>query len=280
MNRRIYIHAPRLPNTIRSLRYIVERLPAGQPVVVCHSPGFGNELRTGMARSDFAYRELGAGPERFEYPTLREMWLDSQKDDFAALYLHAKGSSKTSETDLTNAEAWMRWMFEGVGDVDTCAKHLEAGADIVGSQFHWHFKGNFWWARSDYLRRMPDPNTIGADRWNGEYWNTWGLWQSGWPKPRVKNLFYAKGLGDDDDFTGITDVTRERIFVDRRIDPTQSTETIEDLVARKYYCTFSRVEILRGTPRSLYADWLNYDATVVEVAPTSRAAQRSTSTSR
>lgn len=242
---RVYIHAPRLPNTVRSLSYLLARLRAvgldqTQPIIMCPDPA------------------------QFEYPTLRQLWLDAQDSDFHALYLHVKGASKTREHELKNAEAWMDWMLRGVvDDYRMCLAHLTCGADLVGSQYHWHFKGNFWWGRSAYLRQLPDPHLIGVgDRLNAEYWNCWGLWNTGWVKPNVKNLFYVKGLKTDADYVYVTDVEQSHVFVDRRLDPTR-THTWEEFLASGEKCAFDRIDVLSSAVRT--EDFLNYDGIVKEV---------------
>ena len=141
-----------------------------------------------------------AGPTDFEYPTLNRLWLDSHDEDFYALYLHCKGSSKTDETEFQNGLAWMHYMACGVIDnYQVCLKHLELGADLVGSMWYRHFKGNFFWAKSSYLRKLTGPYYLDAsNRFNAEYWCSQAYWHSKEaPRPKVKNLFYLPIIHDD-----------------------------------------------------------------------------------
>jgi hypothetical protein len=153
---------------------------------------------------------------------------------------------------------------------------LEQGADIVGSQWHWHFKGNFWWGKSAYLRHLPDPMSLldrgfNAGRFNAEYWCAWGLWKTGFPKPAVKNLFYVKGLGDDLTFSSAresvfpTSLDERHIFIDRCLDGTQA-ETVEEFLARRYFCAFDDIYVPTNREH-LYTqlnDFLNYDGQIIE----------------
>ncbi len=179
---RVYVHAPAMPNTLRSLDYLRPRLAAA-----------GLLDRASECVSD---------PTLFEYPTLHKLWRDAQSEDFYALYLHAKGASKTKEREYLNAEAWMDFMLYGVVDNwRTCVVHMDRGAHLVGSQWYRHFKGNFWWGKSTYLRCMPDPMRYLPKRTAAKYRCSRAFWGSEVPKPAVKNLFYVEGLGSDSTYS-------------------------------------------------------------------------------
>lgn len=254
---RIYLHAPQLPSRQRSRDYIVGRLGAA---------GLGPLIK-----------EYNPDPTLYEYSTLAEIWRDAQHEDFYALYLHVKGASKTEEDDLLNAEAWMDFMLYGVVDNwQKCVDHLTRGADLVGSLWHWHFKGNFWWGKSAYLRHLPNPMSLldrrfDAGRFNAEYWCAWGLWKAGFPKPAVKNLFYVKSLGADSNFSlargsAFPPALDERhIFVDRRLDSAQS-ETVEEFLGRRYFCAFDEIQVpsQRECLYTQLTDFLNYDGQIIE----------------
>lgn len=198
------------------------------------------------------------------------MWEDSKNEKFYALYLHLKGSSKTDERQFENALCWMDYMLYGVVDNwIICKQHLDAGADLVGSQWHWHFKGNFWWAKSSYLRSLPDPMLLSHDRYAAEYWCCWGLWHRGFPKPAVKNLFYTDGIIDDSLYLQARSVafppnlSTKTIFIDRQMD-NRHGETIDQFLERKFYCAFDRIRIPSSRVHLLVrlADFLNYDGSI------------------
>ena len=179
---RIYISSNRgLPNLSRSLSALVGRINA-----------------SGMPKDRLQI--IDAGSTDFEYPALNRLWLDSHDEDFYALYLHCKGSSKTNETEFQNGLAWMHYMAVGVIDnYSICLKHLELGADLVGSMWYRHFKGNFFWAKSSYLRTLVGPYQLDvSNRFHAEYWCSQAYWYSKeLLRPKVKNLFYLPITADD-----------------------------------------------------------------------------------
>lgn len=247
---RVYIHAPDLPNSRRSGTHIESRL---------RSSGLSADIIVNKA-----------DPLVYEYTTLYRMWEESKKEDFYALYLHLKGSSKVNSQEFENARCWMDYMLYGVADNwSICRKHLDDGADLVGSQWHWHFKGNFWWAKSSYLRSLPNPMHLSSDRFAAEYWCCWGLWRSGFPKPAIRNLFYVDGMIEDGLYRKARyvayppDLSRKTIFVDQNLDAIHG-ETIDCFLDRKYYCAFDRIYIPNSKIHLLIrlADFLNYDGQI------------------
>jgi len=118
--------------------------------------------------------EADEGYEQVTINALRE-WV--QTNDGACMYAHTKGSS-----DVTKFRAdWRRSMCLRV--IDNWRSNLEAleSYDAVGC--HWltpdafpnairtpFFGGNFWMARCDYLRSLPEPpsrSRFDAERWIG-----------------------------------------------------------------------------------------------------------------
>lgn len=100
----------------------------------------------------------------YEFPTLARLWQEAadRRDAFDCFYFHTKGASNATPA----TEAWRRYMeyfnlerwpdcVAALVDHDTCGVEL----DDVQS----HYGGNFWWATSDYIRKLP----------NGDhYWRT------------------------------------------------------------------------------------------------------------
>ena len=279
MHRYIFVHAPELPRTLESLEVIFDRIRLSampyDKMFVCCTKGFDEVVKAkfpDLSRTTFL--DTGFGPEEYEYPTLKVIYEMALLEDFSCLYLHSKGASKTREDEYHNAKCWMDFMLYGVVDnYKVCLSHLERpdGPDLVGSQWHWHFKGNFWWAKSSHLREMPDPMGIGDERFNAEYWCCLGLWWHGYKKSRIKNLFYLPDLNDDTKFfelhklipvNGI-DLLRKYAFIDKRIDP-QQAYTLADFINENYKCALDEIYILKSDIGLLsYFQWfLNYDATI------------------
>ena len=125
--------------------------------------------------------EADSGFEQVTLAKVREYALDHP--DNAVLYCHSKGSADATEF----RKAWRRSMTRRVvSDWRANLAHLDR-FDAVGC--HWltaeqfsswaplefpdgtpFFGGNFWMARCDYLRTLPEPSTrsrFDAERWIG-----------------------------------------------------------------------------------------------------------------
>jgi hypothetical protein len=139
--------------------------------------------------------------QEFEFPTLSHLYNHSHIDGYT-LYLHLKGVSKTKEHWYSHGYHYNG--FAGVKDLQTLVHHerfwrmylthfvverheecLEALKDHDLVSVQWrdkpmpHFMGNFWWARNDYLRTLPDPqefrkglyrDLMGSERCLAEFW--------------------------------------------------------------------------------------------------------------
>ncbi len=95
---------------------------------------------------------------QFETPTLQLMWEWCQKNaDGFCMYVHTKGASQPFDD---RRKAWRQLMgYYVVGDwMDTIGKLKDA--DIAGVSWldrHWHFSGNFFMARADWINQLPSP---------------------------------------------------------------------------------------------------------------------------
>ena len=127
-----------------------------------------------------------------EIPTLELLynWLPGH-EDWHVFYHHSKGVS----TPGSHAENWRRRM-QGhlVTNWRKCIHELEHGKELCGCHWlydgRWFFGGNFFWAKAEYLLRLPPlpPNTW-ENRYEGERWIGGGQPESigvadflpGWP---------------------------------------------------------------------------------------------------
>jgi hypothetical protein len=115
----------------------------------------------------------GTGAEEV---TLRKLHAFAAQDG-TVLYAHTKGAYRLVPSNVL----WRRRMTEyAVGMWERCVAALQDGCDCAGP--HWitpdrfevpapFFAGNFWWARLDFLRRLPapaGPDRYAAERWIGE----------------------------------------------------------------------------------------------------------------
>jgi len=77
--------------------------------------------------------------------------------DGAVMYFHAKGVSRPGANPVT----WWRWLMNAhvLSGWKDCLVHLEthdAAGVCLNSLPGLHFCGNFWWARSAWIRELDD----------------------------------------------------------------------------------------------------------------------------
>ena len=95
---------------------------------------------------------------KYERYTLNNLWDDSNKESFYALYLHTKGVIGTSSKGRLNWD-WINDMLNC-----TCNFHkkiiiLLQTQNTVGTRFKTntigpHYSGNFWWSTSNYIKSL------------------------------------------------------------------------------------------------------------------------------
>lgn len=126
-------------------------------------------------------------PEKFEYPALDFIRRKSEEENCLFYYFHTKGITyqalETNDKEFVsfkrNIEAWRKMMEYFLFDkwrVAVCS--LSAGYDTYGSyrlppppRPYYLYAGNFWWARSEYIKRLPtfDLDNI-TERFFAEEW--------------------------------------------------------------------------------------------------------------
>lgn len=103
----------------------------------------------------------------FEFPTLTQLYNDAINSDInnKLLYLHLKGSSKPkNKCD----DDWLNKMLNCVvGQYEDCLIALDkcntvgtmfSDSHIIDSKKIRHYPGNFWWANSFYVKKLPTPD--------------------------------------------------------------------------------------------------------------------------
>jgi len=71
---------------------------------------------------------------------------------------------------------WREYMEYFIIDkFDSCLFLLSKDYDACGVNLvddpSWHFSGNFWWAKSDYIKKLPAIDSLDREfRWNAELW--------------------------------------------------------------------------------------------------------------
>ena len=118
---------------------------------------------------------------------------DSVTKNYKVLYLHTKGVTTPNNPCIVD---WRKYMtYFNVNQYDKCFDTLEesdsCGVDLVYEPAL-HYSGNFWWANSSYIKKLPTINEIKfpktppilSIRHNGEFWIGMGngklksLWNS------------------------------------------------------------------------------------------------------
>ena len=214
-----------------------------------------------LTNLDIEYVNSGFPASHYEYPAIRKLWQDSKELDFYGLYLHCKGSSKTDTLEFENGLRWATLMMYGVIDNSkVCIEHLNKGADLVGSMWHWHFKGNFYWFNSTYVKQIADPYLFDLDyRNNCEFWATYAYWWGRYELPKIKNLFYLPSLLKDTEFINID--TLPSLFQKKVI----ASNFYEYLVKQEYFAfdvislTNNEFDQFRHTLKK----FLNYDGIII-----------------
>jgi hypothetical protein len=112
-----------------------------------------------------------------EFKTISRLHHDAvnQEYDFA-WYCHTKGITHSTEPGISYARDWRLLMEYYLLDRwQDALWSLEHGHDLYGANWRgpsvgtpWHFSGNFFVARRDYLTRLPAP--VFTDRYSNEFW--------------------------------------------------------------------------------------------------------------
>ena len=150
----------------------------------------------------------------------------------------------------------------------TCLHHLNMGADLVGSMWYWHFKGNFFWFNSGYVKQLVDPYEMDVScRYNCEFWPSFAYWWNKYSLPKIKNLFYvehsfvsSEGKILYDVFTNIKELPKlsQKIILQGNL---------QEFLNKNDYIAFDIINITNAEfveHRSIIKRYLNYDGYVLD----------------
>jgi hypothetical protein len=274
MKLKAYISANGLPNTNYVLSFILNKLKTSGvnlDVYVIHDSMFNPTLFNDLYDLNLTF--IQSDDNLYEYPALRKIWFDSKDEDFYALYLHTKGASKIKYDEIQNSIAWLEYMLFGVLDnADMCINHMNNGADIVGSMWYNHFKGNFFWCKSSYVKTLLDPYQFTVtNRFNAEYWISMPFdkhWFEISKKiygldlvyPLIKNLFY---LPIESDFADFLKLKNKNYIPD--LNQIKSTNNISFMIYKSFmaydelYISKEEFDKFRDDLKA----YLNYDAKII-----------------
>lgn len=129
----------------------------------------GDSLKDRIAKLDkFEMIYSSDNLQDVEYPTLSGLHKFCLENDSYVLYIHTKGVSLPHDKFR---QLWRKRLIQKVvKEYEVCVSYLNDGCDIAGCGWkqhpkgrvdynagdYEHFSGNFWWADSNYISRLPD----------------------------------------------------------------------------------------------------------------------------
>ena len=130
------------------------------------------------------FKNVNGKPHEWEMPTLIELkqYCDNTTEECAILYIHHKGVSHSDDAEKHQRIVDWRQMLEyfTIEQWEECVAKLEE-YDTVGANFRtipWpHYSGNFWWARSSYIKQLPP--LVRPVAWSNA--SQFGTYTNGWP---------------------------------------------------------------------------------------------------
>jgi hypothetical protein len=153
----------------------------------------GGKLEVSMNKKIKIYRDLYVETGEFFTLNLIKQFSESTEQNFKILYIHTKGVTTPDNLCIDDWRQYMTYFnvnqyrkcFDMLDEYDSC------GVDLV-SEPALHYSGNFWWANSSYIKRLPTINEIKfpkippilSIRHNCEFWIGMGdgklksLWNS------------------------------------------------------------------------------------------------------
>jgi len=130
-----------------------------------------------------------------EFPTLNKLkiFCDESNENHQILYIHTKGVRFPNSIFLRDWRNYMEYFL--IEKYNICIKDLES-YDALGVNFKsspWcHFSGNFWWTKSDYVKKLKLISELDKDfRRSAELWLLSGLIYKYTSKLNVINAVYG-----------------------------------------------------------------------------------------
>jgi hypothetical protein len=132
-----------------------------------------NKLDLNFLKPKFELIVENDNVSKCEFPTISKIWKDCNNEEIIVLYLHTKGVSKPNDEKIKD---WVNLMIyfniikweERVNDLknfDCSGVNLNGNKDDLNfSPDTWgvnkaplHYSGNFWWSKSDHIKKLPNP---------------------------------------------------------------------------------------------------------------------------
>lgn len=148
---------------------ISDGIVSGIDVTIIGQPPPWNIFFSSFYKIDYQ----GENVEQFEFPTLGRLGAYCKANPSArVLYFHNKGARFSPPRDVV--EHWREFMeYYTLHRYQDCLYELERKEIVVCGQAARsgptiHFAGNFWWAKCEYVNKLPELDR--ASRHNAEFW--------------------------------------------------------------------------------------------------------------
>ena len=178
-----FIHSCNLSNVgIYRLTYLIDKLNISKCIDIFEKI-FINNIGLPIENTygdKFVVTNYSDNCHLYEAPTVNKMKhfsLENGNENANILYIHTKGVRYSKDDQKEND--WIDlMMYFLVEKYQTCLDRLAQNFDAVGCNYYCvpsrnippHFSGNFWWARSSYLKNVADVDESLQDRNTSEYW--------------------------------------------------------------------------------------------------------------
>ena len=185
-----FIHCFSMPGKEKRLGYLIEKLISSKLINVLDKIYINNiGLPLSIKHDKIDVNNYSRNNKLYELPTLnkiREFSIENNEEDINILYLHNKGVSYENDNKYVND--WIDMMiYFLVERHENCINILNDKNnhyDTIGCNYYdengttpKHFSGNFWWAKTGYLQKLPkfeyndnDKDFITLDKLTAEYW--------------------------------------------------------------------------------------------------------------
>jgi|WetSurMetagenome_2_1015567.scaffolds.fasta_scaffold35156_2 hypothetical protein len=183
----IYINVAVLGNVNQTLNGLLNKINDSGLYEACNFIKIAVNGDSSLLKIDFSDRlnkliiNITSGDiTRFEFPGLKLLWDDSETCEGYMLYIHTKGVSRSGDKRILdwvnyltffNITEWRKRITDleafdctGVnleGDFSslstvpsTWGQIISPGKGVIAPV---HYSGNFWWSKSDYIKKLPDP---------------------------------------------------------------------------------------------------------------------------
>lgn len=138
--------------------------------------------------------------KKYERICINDIGEWSKINDSLVFYFHTKGVSKPEFKE--NIWKWRKMMeYFLIDGYKSCLEHLQNNdvvglslcnvgteASIFGESHKWHFSGNFWWSKTEYIKKLlPVPDIDMSS--GGNYWlcERWIL--QPWPEVKILEIY-------------------------------------------------------------------------------------------